>query len=124
MMFAISSHPVNLAPPSSPPEATIGGAVAWWRGGADVAGVMARADRTDCAGGCSGYAVGYQMTNYNKKPSMRRMGVAKTRLCLKCREPFKSGWSGERVCKRCKSDSSWRDGSDFEAELRVMSKVK
>jgi len=36
----------------------------------------------------------------------------KTRLCLKCRKPFESGWEGERICSRCKSQSSWRDGVD------------
>ncbi len=64
------------------------------------------------------------MPHYHKKPSSEWIGEAKTRLCLKCRKPFKSEWPGERVCKRCKSDSSWRDGSDFEAEWCVMGKVK
>ena len=36
-------------------------------------------------------------------------GFTKTRCCLKCREPFKSEWSGERICQRCKSSDSWRD---------------
>ncbi len=62
------------------------------------------------------------MSVYNKKPRKRRIGEAKTRLCLKCRKPFKSEWSGERLCKRCKSDASWRDGSDFETEWRVVGK--
>lgn len=40
----------------------------------------------------------------------RRVEQPKTRLCLKCREPFSSEWSGERVCKRCKSSGTWRSG--------------
>ena len=37
--------------------------------------------------------------------------VAKIRPCLKCRDPFESSWAGERVCRRCKSNDSWRTGS-------------
>jgi DnaJ-class molecular chaperone len=40
----------------------------------------------------------------------RRVEVVKSRNCLKCREPFSSEWSGERVCKRCKSSGTWRSG--------------
>ena len=32
------------------------------------------------------------------------------RKCLKCRQMFRSEWSGERVCKPCKSSSQWRIG--------------
>lgn len=35
----------------------------------------------------------------------------KERKCLKCREIFPSQWAGERICKRCKSSGSWRNGS-------------
>ncbi len=73
----------------------------------------------DCAGRFSGYAVAYRMSAYNKKPRMRRMGVAKTRLCLKCREPFESEWSGERVCKHCKSLNSWREATTSTSEYEV-----
>ncbi len=59
------------------------------------------------------------MSTYNKKPRMRRMGVAKTRLCLKCRERFKSEWSGERVCKHCKSLNSWREATISTSEYEV-----
>ena len=45
------------------------------------------------------------------KPEPERVHVAKTRKCLKCREPFESEWSGERVCKHCKSLNSWREGT-------------
>ena len=37
------------------------------------------------------------------KPEPEQVQVAKTRKCLKCREEFESSWSGERICKRCKS---------------------
>lgn len=37
--------------------------------------------------------------------------AVKERKCLKCREPFPSEWAGERICKRCKSSGSWRNGS-------------
>ena len=40
----------------------------------------------------------------------RRVEEPKSRQCLKCREPFSSEWSGERVCKRCKSSGTWRSG--------------
>lgn len=35
---------------------------------------------------------------------------AKIRNCLRCRKSFDSQWSGERICKKCKSTRSWRDG--------------
>jgi hypothetical protein len=38
----------------------------------------------------------------------RHVGVEKVRKCLICREPFPSAWSGERVCRRCKTTSTWR----------------
>lgn len=37
--------------------------------------------------------------------------IAKTRSCLRCQEKFESSGFGERVCRRCKSTSTWRDGS-------------
>jgi len=36
--------------------------------------------------------------------------VSKIRPCLKCRVEFESQWSGERLCKRCKSSKAWRTG--------------
>jgi hypothetical protein len=35
----------------------------------------------------------------------------KIRKCLICRSPFPSAWAGERVCRRCKSSSSWKSGA-------------
>jgi len=55
-------------------------------------------------------------------PMPERIYITKTRSCLKCREPFESEWSGERVCRRCKGRDSWRGGtistSDYEVHGR------
>ena len=32
----------------------------------------------------------------------------KIRKCLRCSAEFESAWSGERICKRCKSSNSWK----------------
>jgi hypothetical protein len=40
----------------------------------------------------------------------RTVEVPRTRPCLRCAEPFLSAWSGERICRRCKSSASWRQG--------------
>ncbi len=34
----------------------------------------------------------------------------KMRLCLVCETDFISSWAGERVCKKCRSSSKWRQG--------------
>ncbi len=47
---------------------------------------------------------------YPKKPEPLHIYEAKSRRCLKCREPFTSSWPGERVCPRCKSSAVWRTG--------------
>jgi len=36
--------------------------------------------------------------------------VPRARLCLRCGSPFESEWSGERICRPCKSTTSWRNG--------------
>lgn len=52
----------------------------------------------------------------NRKPQQGEGGIlregdtAKERPCLMCTKPFPSKWSGERVCKRCKSGNQWREG--------------
>jgi hypothetical protein len=38
---------------------------------------------------------------------------AKLRPCLRCNEPFTSGWSGERICRRCKDSIAWRNNEPF-----------
>ena len=35
----------------------------------------------------------------------------KVRRCLRCNVEFESEWSGERICKRCKSSKVWSMGS-------------
>ena len=53
------------------------------------------------------------MTNvtYVRKPVPWRMERKKVLACLKCREPFESEWSGERVCLKCKTLRVWREGA-------------
>lgn len=46
---------------------------------------------------------------YHRKPQVEDDAPPKTRRCLKCREPFVSGWSGERICRKCKSSTDWRE---------------
>lgn len=38
------------------------------------------------------------------------MHKEKTRRCLVCSEDFLSAWAGERVCKKCRSSTAWRQG--------------
>jgi hypothetical protein len=38
----------------------------------------------------------------------RRSAEQKVRKCLICRDSFPSAWAGERVCRKCKSTSTWR----------------
>ncbi len=40
-----------------------------------------------------------------------RTDVPKTRRCLRCETTFQSQWAGERICSRCKSSNTWRNGS-------------
>lgn len=43
--------------------------------------------------------------------SARRISdVPRARLCLRCGSDFESEWSGERICRRCKSTASWHNG--------------
>ncbi|HEX9808531.1 MAG TPA: hypothetical protein VGC25_02870 [Alphaproteobacteria bacterium] len=46
-----------------------------------------------------------------KKPVPDRDTDTKVRHCLACLLPFESAWAGERICRKCKSSSSWRAGS-------------
>jgi hypothetical protein len=39
---------------------------------------------------------------------LHRPGEEKMRKCLICKTAFQSAWAGERVCRRCKSTSTWR----------------
>lgn len=45
-------------------------------------------------------------------PTGRPAGdVPKLRQCLRCSAEFESEWSGERICRRCKSSATWRSGT-------------
>jgi hypothetical protein len=44
------------------------------------------------------------------KPEADQQVEPKTRPCLVCKTPFLSEWSGERICRRCKSAKIWRGG--------------
>ena len=46
------------------------------------------------------------------RPTSDRDYVKKVRKCLKCGQGFESSWSGERVCRSCKSTHVWRDGNN------------
>lgn len=56
-----------------------------------------------------------EMSDKSKKPAPERSHKAMNRKCLMCQDEFESSWSGERVCKRCKSSNTWRSGTDYEA---------
>jgi Zn finger protein HypA/HybF involved in hydrogenase expression len=50
--------------------------------------------------------------SYEKTPTAEEGDVTlKVRKCLSCQTPFQSAWSGERVCPKCKTSSSWRAGT-------------
>jgi len=55
------------------------------------------------------------MTKDTTKPTTDIQYVTKRRNCLMCDESFVSEWAGERVCKRCKSNDSWRTGNSVHA---------
>ncbi|MCW9036081.1 MAG: hypothetical protein OQJ97_17810 [Rhodospirillales bacterium] len=40
-------------------------------------------------------------------------GTKKSRPCLRCHEIFESEWAGERICRRCKTSSSWQNGDPY-----------
>lgn len=56
-----------------------------------------------------------EMTKHNTKPTSDIQHPIKHRTCLMCGDGFDSEWSGERVCKRCKSNDSWRNGNAVNA---------
>jgi hypothetical protein len=45
---------------------------------------------------------------FDEHDESHRPGEEKTRKCLICKTAFQSAWAGERVCRRCKSTSTWR----------------
>jgi hypothetical protein len=48
--------------------------------------------------------------NENSEAGASPMHKEKTRRCLVCSEDFVSAWAGERVCKKCRSSTAWRQG--------------
>ena len=50
------------------------------------------------------------VTHDHTKPEPEQHTEPKTRPCLVCKTPFLSEWSGERICRRCKSAKIWRGG--------------
>lgn len=44
------------------------------------------------------------------KPEAAPATQTRTRRCLSCGNSFPSEWAGERVCKKCKSTTTWRTG--------------
>ncbi len=50
------------------------------------------------------------MSTRSKSPETTTAGAQKLRNCLVCGQEFVSEWSGNRICKRCKSSSAWRSG--------------
>ena len=46
----------------------------------------------------------------NTEGARRTSDVPRARLCLRCGTSFESEWSGERICRRCKSTTTWRSG--------------
>lgn len=60
--------------------------------------LMTKPNNLVALGGVAGSDAGAQIKTYRH------------RRCLMCREQFGSEWAGERVCKKCKSHASWREG--------------
>jgi hypothetical protein len=44
------------------------------------------------------------------RPDTGRKYEAKIRKCLMCGTQFPSEWAGERICRKCRSSSTWRRG--------------
>ena len=59
---------------------------------------------SDCQDACSDGC----MDACEAEREARRSAEHKMRKCLLCRESFPSSWAGERVCRKCKSTSTWR----------------
>ena len=67
----------------------------------ELSSLKEHADCNDtCSDGC--------MDQFEAEREARRSAEPKTRKCLLCRDSFPSAWAGERVCKKCKSTSTWR----------------
>jgi len=58
------------------------------------------------------------MPNEHKKPESDRHQEPRTRSCLVCKSPFQSPWSGERICRRCKTTEAWRSATAVDRVVR------
>lgn len=47
----------------------------------------------------------------NDAPSDESADTTRTRSCLRCEVQVESSGFGERICRRCKSSTTWRDGN-------------
>ncbi len=56
--------------------------------------------------------IGYLRRAYLRKAENEPPQQTTLRHCLKCQVPFESAWSGERVCRKCKTKHFWRGGGD------------
>ena len=50
------------------------------------------------------------VSNSRREPDPQARDVPKNRACLRCKVRFESQWSGERICRRCKNSTNWRNG--------------
>lgn len=54
------------------------------------------------------------MTSTSPKDAQVEQSITytpKRRRCLRCQIMFHSEWAGERICGRCKSSNTWRNGA-------------
>ncbi len=56
-------------------------------------------------------------------PEPEREHEQKHRRCLVCHKTFVSEWAGERICKRCKSTSVWREGKAAEISTEKLDEI-
>lgn len=49
------------------------------------------------------------MTKFSKPENDRKV-ITKARKCLMCAEPFQSEGPQNRICRKCKSSQTYRDG--------------
>ncbi len=54
--------------------------------------------------------IGFHRTDFFQAADDAPLEHVKKRQCLRCHAPFISAWSGERVCRKCKTSRVWRDG--------------
>ncbi len=50
-------------------------------------------------------------TMRSMKFNKRKLYKARERKCLMCTKTFESEWAGNRICKKCRTSSSWKEGN-------------